>query len=58
MKHGAGCVSTFGIWDAGSPQRNLMVREEGLPRRSDARDTNSEKELAMKRRGSMSGQLV
>lgn len=32
-----------------------MVREEGLPRRSDARDTDSEKELAMKRRRSMSG---
>lgn len=32
-----------------------MVREEGLPRRSDARHTDSEKELATKRRRSMSG---
>ena len=41
-------LAPVGIWGAGSPWRNLMLREDSLPRRGDARGTDSEEELTVR----------
>ena len=38
-------LAPVGVWGAGSPWGNLVVKEDSSPRRGDAHGTDSEKDL-------------